>query len=66
MNAIACGVIDTEMNSRLNEEEKSALTDEIPACRFGTAEEAARLALMLAEAPGYLTGQIIGLDGGFI
>lgn len=66
VNAIACGVIDTEMNSRLNEEEKSALTDEIPACRFGTAEEAARLALMLAEAPGYLTGQIIGLDGGFI
>ena len=51
VNAIACGVIDTEMNSRLNEEEKSALTDEIPACRFGTAEEAARLALMLAEAP---------------
>ena len=66
VNCIAPGVIDTEMNSRLNEEEKSALTDEIPACRFGTAEEAARLALMLAEAPGYLTGQIIGLDGGFI
>lgn len=66
VNAIACGVIDTEMNARLDAGEREALMDEIPACRFGTAEEAAQLALMLAESPGYLTGQIIGLDGGFI
>lgn len=66
VNAIACGVIDTEMNARLNEEERNALKEEIPAGRFGTADEAANLALMLAEAPGYLTGQIIRMDGGFI
>lgn len=66
VNAIAFGVIDTEMNARLNEEERNALKEEIPAGRFGTAEEAAGLALLLAEAPGYLTGQIIRMDGGLI
>lgn len=66
VNAIACGVIDTEMNARLTPEERSALADEVPAGRFGTPEETARLTLMLAEAPSYLTGQIIGLDGGFL
>ena len=66
VNAIACGVIDTEMNARLDEEERNARREEIPAGRFGTPEEAAKLALMLAEAPGYLTGQIIRMDGGLI
>ncbi|HJD46942.1 MAG TPA: 3-oxoacyl-ACP reductase FabG [Candidatus Mediterraneibacter norfolkensis] len=66
VNAIACGVIDTEMNGRLNNEERTALEEEIPAGRFGTAEETARLVLMLAEAPSYLTGQVIGMDGGFL
>ena len=66
VNAIACGVIDTEMNARLDEEERNALREEIPAGRFGTPEEVAELTLMLAEAPGYLTGQIIRMDGGLI
>lgn len=66
INALACGVIDTEMNARLSTEERAALKEEIPAGRYGTPEEAARAVLMLAEAPAYLTGQIIGLDGGMI
>lgn len=66
VNAIACGVIDTEMNARLDKEERNALKEEIPAGRFGSPEEAAKLVLMLAEAPGYLTGQIIRMDGGLI
>ena len=66
VNDIACGVIDTEMNSRLDMEERAALEEEIPTGRFGTAEETARLVLMLAEAPSYLTGQVIGMDGGFL
>ncbi len=65
VNAIACGVIDTSMNNMLSEEEKEALTEQIPAGRFGTPEEVAQLALQVAQAPAYLTGQIIGLDGGF-
>ena len=66
VNALACGVIDTEMNSRLDAGERAALEEEIPAGRYGTAEEAARTVLLLADAPAYLTGQIIGLDGGMI
>lgn len=66
VNAIACGVIDTEMNACFNEEEKRALAEEIPAGRFGTVQETAKLVLDLAENHAYLTGQIIGFDGGFI
>ena len=66
VNALACGVIDTEMNGRLDAEERAALEEEIPAGRYGTPAEAAEAVLMLAEAPAYLTGQIIGLDGGMI
>ena len=66
VNAVACGVIDTDMNSRLNEEEKNMLCEEIPAGRFGTCEEVARTVLALAESPAYLTAQIIGIDGGFL
>lgn len=65
VNAIACGVIDTEMNACFSSEERDALTAEIPTDRFGTPNEVARLALQLSEAPDYLTGQIITLDGGW-
>lgn len=66
VNAIACGVIDTAMNDLLDPEEKAALADEIPAGRFGSSEEVAQLVWQLACAPSYLTGQIIGMDGGYI
>ncbi len=65
VNALACGLIDTEMNRMLEEEERELLREEIPACRFGTPEEAADMILRLVEAPEYLTGQIICLDGGW-
>ena len=66
VNAIACGVIDTEMNACFSEEERSALTEEIPAGRFGLPEEVAALALQLCTENDYLTGQIITLDGGWL
>ena len=66
VNALACGVINTAMNAHLTPEESQELAEEIPAGRFGTPEEAAQLVLMLAEAPSYMTGQIIGIDGGFL
>ena len=66
VNAIACGFIDTDMNSIYSEEERAALKEEIPSGRFGTAEEVADLADKLVNAPSYLTGQIIGLDGGWM
>ncbi|GFI62450.1 3-oxoacyl-[acyl-carrier-protein] reductase FabG [Clostridiales bacterium] len=66
VNAISCGVIDTEMNACFDEKEKSALCEEIPLSRFGTAEEVAKLAVFLSNesTAGYINGQIIGLDGG--
>ena len=66
VNAIACGVIDTEMNGRLNEEERQDLMDEITSGRFADPEEVAELALKLTDTPAYMAGQIIGIDGGFI
>ena len=51
VNAIACGVIDTEMNGRLNEEERQDLMDEIPSGRFADPEEVAELALKLTDTP---------------
>ncbi len=65
VNAIACGAIETEMNSFLSKEEKKAFTEEIPLMRFGDCEEVANMVLFLAsEKSSYLTGQIITLDGG--
>lgn len=65
VNAVACGVIDTDMNGCLSPEELQTLKEEIPADRLGTAAEAARLILQTAEAPAYMTGQIITIDGGW-
>lgn len=65
VNAIACGAIDTQMNSFLSAEERAALEEEIPLGRYGTADEVAEMALFLAEDKSrYITGQIIGVDGG--
>lgn len=64
VNAIACGAMETQMNSFMSEEEHNAFAEEIPLCRFGRPDEAASLALYLAEENSYITGQIISLDGG--
>lgn len=66
VNAIACGVIDTDMNRCFSAEEMRALIEEIPADRLGAPEEVAALALQLAHAPAYMTGQILTIDGGFL
>lgn len=66
VNAIACGVIDTDMNSQLSEEDKIVLKNEIPASRFGTPKEVADIVIQLVNSPTYLTGQIIGVDGGYL
>ena len=65
VNALAPGFIDTDMNRSFTEAEIDRITEEIPAGRMGTCEEAAKLILQLAEAPAYLTGQVITMDGGW-
>lgn len=66
VNAVACGAIDTEMNQFLEECERTSLINEIPAGRFGRPEEVADLVYNLAQENSYLTGQVIGLDGGWM
>ena len=64
-NAIACGVIDTQMNAGFSAEEMEALRREIPADRIGKPEEVAQLTLKLLQSPVYMTGQIVTMDGGW-
>ena len=66
VNAIACGVIDTDMNRCFSEEDRESLINEIPAGRMGTAGEVAELVLSLCQGNHYLNGQILTLDGGWI
>ncbi len=66
VNAIEPGVISTEMNACLDEETLKGLCDETPLCRLGTPEDVAALAYFLASnEASFITGQIIGVDGGF-
>ena len=66
VNALACGVIDTEMNHQLSAEERAALAEDIPAGRFADPDEVADLAWQIINSPEYMTGQVIGIDGGYI
>lgn len=66
VNAIACGVVDTDMNRCFSQEEREALLEEIPAGRFAAPAEVAQMVRTLVEAPVYLTGQVISIDGGWI
>lgn len=65
VNAVACGAIDTEMNQWMEEDELIGLVEAIPSGRLGRADEVADLVYHLAYKSSYLTGQIIGLDGGW-
>ena len=67
VNAIACGAFETRMNDRLDPEEKAAFIENIPLGRFGRPHEVGELAVFLASGKaGYLTGQVINLDGGVL
>lgn len=66
VNALACGMIDTRMNAMLSQEDKAAIVRDIPADRMGTAQDVARALIALLDSGDYLTGQVIGLDGGYI
>lgn len=66
VNCIEPGVIDTDMNSCLDAESRRILCDDIPLERFGSAGDVAELVSFLcSDAASYITGQCIGVDGGF-
>lgn len=65
VNALACGVVDTDMNNAFSDEDMQALKNEIPMGRITTPEEVASQALLIIKSPMYMTGQIITIDGGW-
>lgn len=65
VNAVACGMIDTKMNSCFSPEEVAAICEDIPIGRMASAKETADMITLLLKAPLYLTGQVIGFDGGW-
>ena len=67
VNILAPGVVDTDMMAGFSPEDKQALAEETPVGRLGSPEEMARTLLFLAgEESGYITGQVLGQNGGLV
>lgn len=67
VNCVTPGVIDTDMNAQLTDEDRIALADETPLGRIGTAEEVAKTILFLCgEGASFITGQVLGVSGGLV
>lgn len=68
VNCVCPGVIMTEMNEKLGRETLEALKEETPLCRLGTPLDVAKAVYFLSdeELSPFITGQVLGVDGGFI
>ena len=67
VNAIAPGVIDTDMNRRLAKEDLDALAEQTPLCRIGTVREMANaIAFLASDAAAFITGETLNASGGLV
>ncbi len=67
VNAIAPGLIETNMNSNLSIEELSDFVSDIPLGRMGSADEiAAAIEFLASDKADYITGQVLGINGGYV
>ena len=67
VNVIAPGVINTDMMADFTDEDRAELAEETPVERLGEPDEIARTMVFLAdEASGYITGQVLGVNGGLV
>ena len=67
VNAVAPGLIETGMNSNISVEDLNAFVEEIPLGRMGSADEIAEAIFFLAsENADYITGQVLGVNGGYV
>jgi 3-oxoacyl-[acyl-carrier protein] reductase len=65
VNALALGLVETEMASEMNAEYREKILAQIPLGRLGNVDEVAAIAcFMLSKAARYITGQVIQADGG--
>ena len=67
VNCVAPGAVDTKMMSSFSAEDKASLCEEIPLGRIGNAEEIAEtVAFLVSDKSSYITGQVIGVNGGMV
>ena len=67
VNCVSPGMIDTEMNASVDAEAAKAIEEETPLCRQGDPAEVAKAMLFLAsDDASFITGQVIGVNGGLI
>ena len=67
VNCIAPGVIDTRMMDEHSEETKRALAEETPLMRLGTPQDVAKAAaFLLSDDASFITGQVLGVDSGYL
>ena len=67
VNCVAPGVIITDMIKNFSQEDLDALKEETPLCRLGTPSDVANVVSFLAsDKAGFITGQTISVDGGFV
>ena len=67
VNAVAPGLINTDMTAALSEKVKEVMLQEIPAGRMGTPEDVANaVAFLVSDQAAYITGQVLSVDGGMV
>jgi len=66
VNAVAPGFIDTDMTASMTDKAREAVTAAIPMGRVGRPEDiAGAVTYLISDAAAYVTGQVLGVDGGF-
>ncbi len=67
VNCVAPGVIDTAMCATLDADTRAALAEDTPLMRLGTPQDVARaLCFLASEDASFITGQVLGVNGGFV